>query len=204
MSSLVFPVLKGLTFDGNRTPIWKTNAQEALSGKESRIGYQQYPLYQWEASYDILDDSAATSDLKALLGLFNAMKGSYDTFLYTDPLYSSVTDERFGTGDGSTTAFQVTTTFQNSGGPGGAECVQNFNGTPVIKKAGVTQTSPTNYTLGPTGIVTFVTAPTSGQALTWTGSFYYRCRFVSDTQDFSEFMSDWWATKRLRFKSVIL
>jgi uncharacterized protein (TIGR02217 family) len=204
VSSNVFPVLKGLTFDGKRRPTWNTGIQPALSGKESAIGYQQYPLYEWELNFEILDHSLVPSELLKLWGLFNAMNGRFDTFLYTDPLFNTLTDEQFGIGDGVTTAFQITAKMQNSGGPGASEIIQNFNGTPVIKKATIVQTSPTNYTLGPTGIVTFVTAPAAAAALTWSGSFYYRCRFLADSMDFSEFMARWWTTKQVAFRQRIL
>lgn len=205
MSNLIYPsTLKGVTFDGQRTQTWKTDIQDALSGKESAIAYQQFPIYEWLLNYEILDHSLATSELKTLWGLIGAMQGMFDTFLYSDPVFNTVTDEPFGTGDGVTVAFQLTAKFQNSGGPGVSEIIQNFNGAPVIKKAGVTQTSPTNYTLGPTGIVTFTSAPAGAAALTWTGSFYYRCRFLTDAQSFSEFMNKWWTTKSISFRQRLL
>jgi uncharacterized protein (TIGR02217 family) len=51
---------------------------------------------------------------------------------------------------------------------------------PVIKKNGVTQTLTTHYTISATGVVTFVTAPTTGHALTWTGEFDIPVRFDVD------------------------
>lgn len=205
MSSLVYPTLKGLTYTGGRTMLWKTEVQPALSDKESAIALQQYPSFKWELNYEILDHSLVTSELKTLWGLVGAMRGMYDTFLYTDPLYNTVVDEPFGTGDGTTTAFQIVATFQNSGGPGVAELIQNFNGAVVVKKAGVTQTGGgTNYTLGATGIVTFNTAPAAAAALTWSGSFYYRCRMLSDAISFSEFMANWWETRQIAFKTRFL
>ena len=61
------------------------------------------------------------------------------------------------------------------------------NGSPAIYVAGALQTITTHYTQDLTvGKITFVTAPTAGQALTWDGSFYRRVRFASDS----------WATQR--------
>lgn len=196
--------MRGLTYGFPRRPTWKTLVQEAVSGKDSAIGLQQYPIYEWELDFELLDNSLAVSELKKIEGLFNAMNGRFDTFLFTDPRFNTAADEQFGIGDGAKTAFQVTAAFKNSGGPGAPEIIQNFNGTPTIKKAGVTQTSPTNYTMGPTGIVTFTTAPGSGQVLTWSGSFYYRCRFLTDTQDFVEFMRNLYETRKLAFRQRIL
>ena len=195
MSSFVYPTLPGLTFNNVRTPLWNTGIQSAVSGKESAIAYRQYPLYRFELQYELLRDNITASDLKALAGLYNAMQGRFDTFLFTDPAFSAVVTEPFGTGDGVTTAFQLICKWQNTGGPGIAELVQNVNGAPQIFKNGVLQTTPTNYTLGPTGIISFVTAPANALPLTWTGSFYYRCRFDTDELPFTQFMNQWWQTK---------
>lgn len=191
-------------WDSTRTPIWRTSVQSAVSFKESRIGLALYPVIRFDLQYEFLRDYLAPSELKSLVGLFQAMRGRYDTFLYTDPTFNTVVDEPFGTGDGSTTQFQIIATFQNSGGPGGSEIIQNFNGTPTVKKAGTLQSSPSQYTLGATGIITFVTAPTAGQALTWSGSFYYRCRFMDDEQTVTQFMNRFWSAKKVSFMSVKL
>lgn len=205
MSALVYPgTLPGLTYDNVRTPFFKTGVQTAVSGKESRLAYMVYPLHYFELKYEWLDDRIATSHLKALAGLFMQMQGRADTFLFTDPAFSSVTDYQFGTGNGSTTAFQLFAAWQNSGGPGYPELVQNLNGAPTIKKAGVTQTTPANYTLGATGIVTFTSAPAAAAALTWTGSFYYRCRFDDDQMPLTQFMDKWWTTKTIKLRTIKL
>jgi uncharacterized protein (TIGR02217 family) len=194
MSSLVYPVLPGLTFGNTRIPTFNTGVQPALSGKESRIAYQLYPLYTFELQYELLRDDITTSDLKALAGLFNACQGQFDTFLFSDPAFNTVTAQQFGTGDAVTTTFQITAIYQNSGGPGIAEIIQNFNGAPAISVNGTLQTAGTAYTLGATGIVTFLAGhiPAAAAVITWTGSFYYRCRFSDDTFSSEQFMNKWW------------
>jgi uncharacterized protein (TIGR02217 family) len=203
MTNFVWPVLPGLAFPVVRVPQWRNGRQEAVSGKESTVKYRRYPRIRWELQYELLRDDITVSEAKAIAGLFNACGGSYDTFLYTDPDYNTVTLESFGTGDGATTAFQLIATYQNSGGPGAPERVQNLSGAPQIYKAGVLQTLTTHYTIGPTGLVTFVTAPTGGQALTWSGSFYYRCRFEGDELVMTKIMSQWWELP-VAFRSVPL
>jgi uncharacterized protein (TIGR02217 family) len=204
MSSNIFPTLSGLTFPYTRAPRWRTGIQPALSGKESRIQYRRYPLPRWELNYEILRDDIAVSDVKAIVGLFNACGGSFDTFLYTDPDFNSVTTENFGTGDGVTTQFQLIATYKNASGPGAPERFQNLNGLPQIFKAGVLQTLTTHYTIGPTGIITFVTAPAVAAALTWTGSFYYRCRFSDDELVLSKTMYKWWELMPAAFQAIAL
>jgi hypothetical protein len=50
---------------------------------------------------------------------------------------------------------------------------------PQISVAGVLKTLTTDYAIDAYGNVTFVSAPASGAALTWTGSFYKRVMFDS-------------------------
>lgn len=217
MSSQVYPVLPGLTFDVVRSYEWNTGKQKALSGKMSAIAFRQYPLVHFELTYSVLREPGAaaygtitSSELKAIAGLHNDMQGGWDTFLFTDPDFNTITPANagqygnFGTGDGATLIFPLTATWQNSGGPGQAELIQNLNGTPILYDNG-TSISAANYTIGATGIVTFGAghAPASSHALTWSGSFYYRCRFDDDAISWKKFMSFLWSGD-VKFTSVKL
>lgn len=46
--------------------------------------------------------------------------------------------------------------------------------------------------IGETGIITFAAAPARGTAIKWSGTYYYRCRFDSDSYDFVQMMQDIW------------
>ena len=203
MSSLVYPTLPGLGFDVIRSYVWKTGYQEALSGKQSTIAYRQYPLVHYELTYNVLRDvgaagfgSSTTSEIQQIAGLHNALQGRWDTFLFTDPDFNTITSGNaarygvFGTGTGSLLIFQLAAWYQNSGGPGNDELIQNLNGTPVLYDNG-TIISSANYSIDATGIVTFGAghAPASGHTLTWSGSWYYRCRFDEDALTYKKFMS---------------
>lgn len=196
MSNAVFPVLAGLDWNVIKTPVWKTRIQEAVSGKELRAALMSYPLWKFSLSYTVLRANAANAELQTLMGFFNARQGMFDSFLYTDPTDNSVANQSFGTGDGSTTAFQL---LRSLGGF--TEPIQNVNGTPTIYING---TPTAAFTLGSTGVVTFTTAPAPAAALTWSGNFYYRCRFLQDSSEFDNFMRDLWALKKLTFQSVKL
>lgn len=56
MSAFIFPVLPGQKFPARKSPNFNTKPQKALSGKESRIAYRAYPLYEWELEYEFLSD----------------------------------------------------------------------------------------------------------------------------------------------------
>ena len=130
-------------------------------------------------------------ELQTIAGFYESRQGTFDSFLFTDWLDNGVTDMQFGTGDGTTTQFQLTRAF-GAGGFTYAAPVQNVNTLTNIKKAGVTQTLTTHYTISATGLVTFVTAPAAAAALTWSGTFYYRCRFKDDIMDLQNFMYQLW------------
>lgn len=206
MSSLVFPALAGIELVGERTPVWSTRAQEALSGKESRVRKRAYPIYEWELNFELLRDDITTSDLQTIVGFFNSLAGMWDTFLYSDPYFNSVTAQAFGVGNGSQTTFPITAIYAPSGGNGIAELIQNFNGQPQIYINGTLLPYSSGLSVDGQGNAIFPAGhiPSSGATLTWTGGFYYRCRFMDDRLKPNEFMKRWWSLKKLRFKSIKL
>jgi uncharacterized protein (TIGR02217 family) len=213
VSSLIYPTLPGLSIEIQRSYDWKTQVQEALSGKQSAQALRQWPLIHYELEYNVLRDVGApgyggitTSEIAALVGLYNQMQGRWDTFLFTDPDFNTATSSNqqlIGTSTGSTaTTYQLVAYYQNVGGPGNDEIIQNLNGTPVLYDNGAI-ISATHYTIGPTGVVTFTTSPASGHTITWSGSWYYRCRFDEDAIVWKRFMSKLWAAS-VKFTSVKL
>lgn len=199
MSSSVFPSsLPGLAWNVSMAPAFSTTIKKAVSGRELRASFMAYPLWSFTLSYEFLRDGSRGTDLDTLVGFFLSMKGQYDSFLFTSPADSTVTAMPFGTGNASTTAFQLTRSF-GAGGFTFVEPVQNINGAPSIYINGALKTVTSDYTINSTGIVTFTSAPANAAALTWTGSFYYRCRFLQDSAEFSAFMKDLWEMKKLSF-----
>jgi hypothetical protein len=211
MSSLIYPTLPGLTYEVIRAPVFKTRRQQALSGKETAISDMVYPRTRFTLIYSLLRDTGAAggfigpSEIETLVGFFQQMRGSWDTWLFQDPDFNSVAAQPFGTGDGSTVLFPVTANYAQSGFSV-PELIQDFNGQPQFFLAGV----PTfAFTLGPTtsinaGYVQFSTPPPPGTPLTWSGNFYYRCRFDEDTYEFIKFMQYLWELKKISFTSVLL
>ena len=149
--------------------------------------------------------NVVTSDYRALSGFYSLMQGQWDTFLFQDPSWCTENGQQFGTGDGSTASFQLL----GGGGPnytalGGFDLVQNiipFSGLGIYVN-GVLKTITTDYTLTSTGIIVFTAAPANTAVLTWTGSYYQRCRFTTDEQDFNQIMNMWWEVKRLQMLTV--
>lgn len=192
MGNLVYPSLPGLTFGHSKTPEWKTNIHKAVSGKEFRTAWMSAPLYTFRLQYEFLRDATSYAELQSLIAFFNNCQGSFDSFLFTDPSDKSVTAQSFGAGNGVQTAFQL---FRSFGG--NLEAVGNLNGAPSIYINGVLQA--TGYTISATGVVTFTVAPANAAALTWSGNYFYRCRFLQDSMDFSKFMNALWEAKKVEF-----
>lgn len=193
MSDVVYPSFPGLKWNVKRTPMWKTLSQESVSGKELTVSLMTYPNRKYSISYEFL----RRSEMEQIEGFFNQRRGKFDTFLYLDPEDNSVTDQVFGTGNGTTTSFPLSRVRG-----GFSEPVQALNGAPVIKVDGVTKATPADYVISTTGIVVFTTAPLAGQPITWTGNYYFRCRFLQDMAEFDQFLKTLWQWNRVEFRTV--
>lgn len=201
MSNAIYPTLAGIGWSVGKSPMWKTEVQESVSGKELRTSFMSYPRWQFTLTYDFLRSASAYKELQQLADFFNARQGSFDDFLFNDVTDNSVTLEQFGTGDGSTTDYQLLRRLYTSGFN---EPIQNLNAAPAIYVNGVLKTVTTDYTVSSTGLVSFVVAPTVGHVIAWTGTFYYRCRFLKDSLEFDNFMRDLWSLKKVELKSIKL
>lgn len=192
MSQSVFPSFPGLSWPMVRKPTFKTIVHRSVSGQEARVAYQRYPLYEFELSFEFLQ-AASIGDLQKIVAFYSSVRGSFDSFLYADPLDNEVVDQSMGQGDNSTTDFQLIRTF--SGGSWTfIEPVQNVNTIVDVKVNGI---ATADYSISPTGLVSFFVAPEAGLPVTWSGSFYYRMRFLDDALDAVNFTSDLWELKKL-------
>ena len=197
MTEPVFPSLAGLGWSVKRSPVWKTRAQQAISGKETRVADWSYPAWQWALTFDFLRATSTASEFQSLAGFFNRCQGAFGTFLYADADDNAVTGQLLGAGDGATTAFQLVRAFG-----GFIEPVLAPNVVSVIYLAGVAQ-SPSSYSVDPTtGLLTFTAAPASDAAIAADFSYYFRCRFAEDTVDFEKFMATLYRAQKLAFVSL--
>lgn len=198
MSSAVFPSLAGLQWGLTKRPIWNTRIQKSVSLMETRISFTSIPLWRWSLSYEFLRQNASNAEFQSLSNFFNARQGMWDSWLYSDPSDNSVTDMNFGTGDAATTAFRLGRRLATGGL---LEPLYNINVLTNIKKDGVTLSAPGDYSVSG-GLVTFTSAPAAAAVLTWTGTYYWRCRFEQDGVDFREFLNALWSVGELAFVSI--
>ena len=209
MSNEIFPELPGLKWDTVKKPQWSTKIHETTSGKETAAAYWSYPKWFFSLSYEFLDESELVRDLQTIGGFFLSRKGQFDSFLFRDPSDYKVEGQVIGTGDGSRGDFQIVRSFGEFDEPiknivgaldspiyvvGGIPEVELLPGAPTIKIDGVT--APT-FSISTTGLVTISPAPAEGAVISADFSFYFRCRFLQDEAEFSEFMAELWELKKL-------
>jgi len=191
----ILPALPGVAFPLPRRPIWDTNKADAVSGKRIRSANRTYPTYSFELSFagdGFLRSGAAYLEMQQLAGFFNSMAGGVGLFRYLDPNDNVVTQNVFGTGDGSSMAFQLARTFGGFTEP--IFC-------PSISQVRINGVATTGYTVDNYGKITFGAPIGAGAQVDWTGFFYFPCRFDDDSVEFSNIMLNLYELKSLKFSS---
>jgi len=172
------------------------NIRQMTAARRGNVTVSLMPFPTWAFEADLLatgTQGLATSQLALFQGLYIATNCGASLWLFNDVTDNSVTTANSGmlnvssgaatpmglTGDGSSTQFQLARSI----GGLGWDVIQNLNGSPSIYVNGSLKTPVTDYSVSSTGVVTFTSAPASGATLTWSGDFYFLCRFTEDTLD---------------------
>jgi uncharacterized protein (TIGR02217 family) len=205
MSNLVFPQLAGIMWDQKKIPIFNTVTQRTVNLKESRVCLSQYPIYEYELSYELLRDNVVNNELQTLMGFYLARQGAYDSFLYIDPSDCIVTGQQVGTGDGNTKAFQLYRTY--GGWIDFITDIQPPGASPALPVLNVYLSdalqNPNSYSVNyyQSGILTFANAPAPGVTIKVNFSYYRRVRFVEYTEGsgdaFNNFQYRLWELKKV-------
>jgi uncharacterized protein (TIGR02217 family) len=216
MSTAWFPSIPGINWTQTRTPRWDSLLVQRAANPfaEARMLQQSYPQYDWQLSFSYLHSigyptNSLAGFYEALLGFFNSQFGGLVSFGYRDQYDNQVTNQPIGTGDGTTTAFQLQRTYGGFTEPVG---IVDTRGsvtygpytrpaalTPVAKVGG----SPASATFNnDTGVVTYASAPGAATALTATFSYGWRVRFEDDILDFETLYYQIWKLGKLRLLQV--
>jgi len=200
MTVPTFPTnLRGRKYPTVRHILSKTLQEEAYSGDTTAFPAWSYPRYQYEVSFSVLRSTTVTSDWQTLEGFIKLVKFSAGClFQFYFPDDSAVTDQAFGIGDGTTLAFQLCRTLG-----GFTEPVYAVSAITNIKVAGSTVSS-SFYSVDARGVLTFSAghAPTTGAAITWTGTYNWYCRFDEDDESLSRFAYTFWELGKITFTTV--
>ena len=189
----VLPLLPGQSVQVTKAPSWSTKTKRATSGRERRTALWPYPLWTFSLSYEVVRHRPTNDELAVLWEFFNTVQGQFGAWLFVDPSDCQAASHAFGVGDGATATFQLTRAIRTWSEP--VYAVYQ----PVILVGG---TPTTAFTLVPNGAVQFASPPAAGAALTWSGYFYFGCRFSQDDLSFEQIVSQLWSGKALKFTSV--
>ena len=215
----LFPTLPVIGFPVHKKPYFATWEHKAVSGQAYQTARQVYP--NWDFELQVADDAwfreqtqnnplyspnAPYTELEAVSQLFLSCFGAYGEFWYDDPEDNSSAGQLIGDGTGSWTSFLImrawgTDTLSRIEPVGGV----NLGATTNVYLNGGSPISPTLYTVTNdlTGShVNFTTAPSNGVAVTMDFSYYFRCRFKEDNQQYDQFMMNLWQARKIEFRSV--
>jgi uncharacterized protein (TIGR02217 family) len=202
MTLPVFPVdLPGLSYESSKTPEFSTSIHTSANGCEVRGLFRIYPLWRFKLNFKYLraEGQNGHHEYEALQGFFLNAGGAFRAFRFLDPTDHVCTDAPFGAGDGVQKDFQLTRPFGFNGGFPFTEPISTpKNITTIAAVLGGTTTHPA-YTLKDDGLVSFTSPPAAGAILSWSGEFYYRCRFKEDTIDLNRFFPKLWKVESLEF-----
>ena len=197
MTVPTYPSLVGLHLPIKRTPEWDTDVQISVGGRRTAFARRAYPRYIWELTYTFLRSDSTNIELQTLQAFYNRVNGRAGLFQYQDSEDNTATAQSIGTGDGNTTTFQLVRTMTGTGSNTFVEPVFAPVTSQIFNNA-VLQTVGVDYTISTIGLVTFTVAPVAGNALTWTGTFNWYCRFQDDSAEFEKmFATPIWEIKKV-------
>ena len=215
MSVAVYPTLVGLAYNVVRRPKGNTSVQPHVSGRETRLGYWTYPMYEWDLTYSVLrdfqpcPDFTILSELKRLEGFYLAMQGSLTGFFYLDPDDNTVTGQFIATADGTSTDYLVVRTWGDASyGATVTEPVGDCTN-PTVYLNGIEQTLNVDYTVGSSvgaNLLIFASPPAAGVTITIDMTYLFYVRFKEDSLDFEKFSgppgAGFWTVKKLTLQSL--
>lgn len=159
-------------------PGFNTTVFTSQSGFEQRNSNWANSRAQYDVSYGIRDKV----DLDAVLAFFFVMRGRATGFRFKDWGDYQITNGNIGTGTGAQTIFQIVKKYTVGANTYTRTINKIVTGTLQVFVNGVLQTLTTHYTVNMnTGVITFVTAPPNGQAVTVTCEFDVPVRFDVDS-----------------------
>ena len=168
-------------------PVYETVLIVPKSGIIKANANWTYPRHEYDAAYGV----RSQTDLEQVIALFHIVQGRAHTFRWKDWAdykscsvveTPSATDQTIGTGDGSTTEFQLVKTYSFGGESRLARWITKpVDGTVLVAVDGTVQTEGTDYTVDySTGVITFASAPGDGLAVTVGYEFDVHVRFGAD------------------------
>lgn len=164
-----------ISYGSSGGPEYATDVVASSSGYEQRnINWAQA-----RARYNVAHGVKTKAQLDALIAFFRARKGRAHGFRFKDWTDYQATAEAIGTGNGVLTQFQLVRNYISGGSTETRIIKKPVLGSVQVYKNAVLQSSGVSVDTT-TGMVTFATPPTAGQAITATFQFDVPVRFDTD------------------------
>jgi len=165
-----------ISYGAKGGPGYSTGVVTTDSGWEQRnINWEQ-----GRCEYDVSYGIKSQAQMQRLITFFRARKGKGYGFRYKDWLDYKAVDQTIGTGDASTTAFQLIKVYEDDLGYSETRTINKpVENTVVIYLDGVFQDSGWSVDTT-TGIITFTTVPSTGAVVTADFEFDVPVRFDID------------------------
>lgn len=164
-----------IAYGSSGGPEYSTDVVIMQSGHEQRnINWAQA-----RARYNVAHGVKTQEQLDALIAFFRARKGKAHGFRFKDWTDHSAVAQSIGTGNGSTTQFQLVKAYASGSVTEARTVTKPVSGTVSIYLNSVLQTSGVSVNHA-TGVVTFSSAPGSGAAIAADFEFDVPVRFDTD------------------------
>lgn len=184
-----FPI--GIDYGSKGGPGFRTKILEADGGHEVRISPRESERRRFNAGAHVRD----VDDIKSIYSFFLARKGALHGFRYKDLFdFTSAAngltapyteDQRIGTGDGSTTTFQLIKTYSDSKGDHIRNIQKIVAGTVIVAIDSIPQATGWSVNHN-SGIITFTTAPGAGAVICAGFEFRVPVRFDEASDEWFE------------------
>lgn len=164
-----------IAYGSSGGPEYYTDIVETASGHEQRN-------IAWSvarARYNVAHGVKTQTQLDALIAFFRARKGRAYGFRFKDWTDYNVEGQNIGTGDGSTTSFQLVKTYSSGIVTETRTITKPVVDSIVVYQDSIVQSVGFNVDSA-TGIVTFDSAPAAGVAITADFQFDVPVRFDTD------------------------
>lgn len=194
--------LPGLSISVLRTPQSDTIYRARESARDVTSPMMTYPLHEIELTFNVMRQSTVFSEFQTLAGFFLSRRGSYESFLFIDPIDNASSNAQIGQGNGVNRTFQ----FGRQIGPSFFEPVDQVNVVSGLRVGGVTLGSSL-YTIVQPNFVTISTltaAPTSTQTVNSDFSYYFLMRFSEDAHQYEQFMKTLYLMNKCKLRSARL
>jgi len=145
-------------------------------------GYEQRNVNwaQARAQYNVAHGVKTQAQLDTLVAFFRARKGRADGFRFKDWTDYQVTGQTIGTGDGTTTVFQLVKSYISGSSTEVRTVTKPVAGTINMYLNGVLQSGSVYAVDTTTGNITFTTAPANGVTISADFQFDVPVRFDTD------------------------